>query len=245
VAIAKRSRVVDVQTFGSHTRMLSLEMTDGQPLGFRGGQYVIVDGGVRLASGKALKRAYSILSSDARQDRFEIAVRRVEAGLGSEYMHGLGVGSDVSFSGPWGKFYPPNGDAGAGTLLAVTDTGITSALGLIRSSAYEHRLAGTDLLWFVAGSDDFLPPDVVDGMLPAGLGSFRMEVIDPVGRPGRESRVISVAMAQIAASLPVEVFLAGDGAAILPLRGALIAGGLAENRVMVECYFNNPAKKSV
>jgi ferredoxin-NADP reductase len=64
VAVARIASVVPV---GSRGRALDLALLSDEPLGFVGGQYVIVDTGVVLPNGKAAKRAYSILSSDDQQ----------------------------------------------------------------------------------------------------------------------------------------------------------------------------------
>ena len=60
------------------TRVVELEMSE--PLAFIGGQYVIVDSGRVLPTGKAVKRAYSLVSSDAEQRRFQLAVKRLATG---------------------------------------------------------------------------------------------------------------------------------------------------------------------
>src|SRR5947199_337345 len=81
-------------------------LAPSEPLGFVGGQYLIVDSGVMLPNGKAAKRAYSILTSDADQARFQIAVKRLGNGPGSTFMHEAQVGTEIPFSGPWGKYLP-------------------------------------------------------------------------------------------------------------------------------------------
>src|SRR5947209_5097689 len=103
MAERKTARVVSARMEGN-ARLLELEPS--APLGFVGGQYLIVDSGQLLPSGKAAKRAYSILSSDARQDRFQIAVKRIEGGPASNFLHAVEPGAEVPFSGPWGKFLP-------------------------------------------------------------------------------------------------------------------------------------------
>ena len=133
MAEARNARLVDAQVIGTDTRLLTFQMEEGRPLGFIGGQYVIVNTGLPLPGGKIAKRAYSILSADTDQHRFQIAVKRIGVGPGSNFMHALAVGAELTFSGPWGKFYPADGEAPVPTLVFATDTGITAALGLFRS----------------------------------------------------------------------------------------------------------------
>src|SRR2546430_11598950 len=108
MAVVKTARLVAAENVGPKTRHFALE-AEGDPLGFAGGQYLIVDSGIVLAGGKIAKRAYSIVSADAEQTRFELAVRRQDPGPGSGYMHELALGATIKFSGPWGKFV--TGDA--------------------------------------------------------------------------------------------------------------------------------------
>src|SRR4051812_38740177 len=84
-------------------RALTFEPPADAPLGFAGGQFLIVDTGQVAPTGKAIKRAYSILSADRDQTRFELATKRLEGGPGSAYMHQLAIGDTIKFSGPWGK----------------------------------------------------------------------------------------------------------------------------------------------
>src|SRR5258708_14806264 len=102
----------------------------GEPLGFVGGQSLIFDTGLGRENGKAVKRAYSLLSADAEQQRFQIAVQRLPQGPGSGFFHAAQPGAEVTFSGPWGKFLPDDGRPRP-TLLVATASGITAALGLL------------------------------------------------------------------------------------------------------------------
>jgi hypothetical protein len=74
----------------------------------------------------------------------------------------------------------------------------------------------------------------VEAALPAGV-AFRRAQLPPVGHPARVAEAV-----RLAGGLGVfeSVFLSGDGDVIHPLRDQLFAGA------RLECYFNNPAKKS-
>ena len=72
-------------------------------LQFAHGQYVIVDTGLPNGDGRTIKRAYSLLSADPVAGTFELAVRTVPGGPGSPFMVALRVGTELGFSGPWGK----------------------------------------------------------------------------------------------------------------------------------------------
>jgi ferredoxin-NADP reductase len=233
MAEAKTARVARAATVG-HTRLVELEVLTG-PLGFVGGQYVIVDSGVVLPSGKLAKRAYSILSADEQQERVQLAVRQIAAGPGSGFLHAVEVGAEVRFSGPWGQFLPDDARPRA-TWVFATDTGITAALGLVRGHKFAPQRPHARLLW-LAEPGEFLPDAMVAELSPVPV---ERHAIPPVGHPDR----IGAARAIVAAldGRPERVFLSGDGAILYPLREQL---PLAADEVRLECFFNNPAKKSL
>jgi hypothetical protein len=229
MAQQKEARVVSVVALSPTTRMLELE--PAERLDFVGGQYLIVNSGIQLPDGKLAKRAYSILSSDARQERVAIAVKNID-GPGSAWMHARVAGDVLPFSGPWGKWLPDDARSRR-TLVVATDTGITAALGLVSARAFAPQREQTSLVW-LAADDYFLPEVLVRAFLPAGV-SYRRAPLPPVGHPER------LAAAQLALDgVPTyeSVFLVGDGDVVFPLRDQKFADA------KIECFFNNPAKKS-
>ena len=59
MAVPKTARVVGSREIAPGTKVLDVALADGTDIGFRGGQYVIVNTGVMLPEGKLAKRAYS------------------------------------------------------------------------------------------------------------------------------------------------------------------------------------------
>lgn len=237
MAAQKEARVVHVVDLSPTTRVLELEPLER--LDFVGGQYLIVNSGIALPDGKLAKRAYSILSSDTRQERLLLAVKRVGDGPGSAWMHARSVGDVVPFSGPWGKWLADDARPRR-TLVLASDTGISAALGLLRGAAFAPQRQMTELVWLVERDDYFLPDDFVQAALPDGV-RYRRLPLPPVAHPER--------LAAAEALLPglgdgwQSLFLAGDGALCFPLRERLAqAHGGVEAKI--ECFFNNPAKKS-
>jgi ferredoxin-NADP reductase len=246
MADARTARLAAARNLGRETRLLEFALPDGQPLGFVGGQYLIVNTGVPLPGGKVAKRAYSIVSSDAEQERFQIAVRRIGAGPGSSLMHALEVGTELPFSGPWGKYLvgPEDAPTSGGTLVFATDTGMTAALGLARGTRFRPCLAGAHVVWFVESREYFLPESWLDGVIPPGCRSFSIALAPPVHDPGRAAAAQAVVNAALAEGMPERVFLSGDGAVLYPLAHSLVESGLAEERIHLECFFNNPQRRA-
>lgn len=241
MAIARSARIVAARCPGDATRMLELEAS--APLGFIGGQYIIVDSGRVLPSGKAAKRAYSILSCDAEQQRFQIAVKRLPDGPVSGFMHELEVGATIAFSGPWGKMFPRDGAAG-GTIVVATDTGISAALGLVQAARFRALLADTALVWFQAAGDEFLPAQLVRDRIPAGCRDVRFETLPPIGHPERVPRVRAVLAELTAGHAVAQAFSSGDGAVNYALLDDWIAAGIFATRDSVESFFNMPKKSA-
>lgn len=218
-----------------------LDLASAEPLGFVGGQYIIVDSRLVLPSGKAVKRAYSLLTSDADQVRFQIAVKRLPNGPGSGFVHEIEAGTVVSFSGPWGKFFPQDGSAGA-TLILATDTGITAALGLVQATRFKPLLAQTTFAWLRVSSDYFLPEEFVRKRIPEGCGDVRIEAIPPIDYPERVPHARAI-LRQVMSHAPLaRAFISGDGAVNYALLDDVVAAGVPATRDNVESFFNMPKK---
>jgi NADPH-dependent ferric siderophore reductase len=231
MAVAKEARVVHVGDLSATTRILELEPT--APLDFVGGQYLIVNSGLTLPDGKPAKRAYSILSSDERQDRITLAVRRIGAGLASSWMHTRAVGDVVPFSGPWGKWLADDATPRS-TLVVATDTGITAALGLVRGRAFAPQRVRAEVVWLVEDSGYFLPESFVRGAMPWEIPLHRAP-LPPVAHPERLGQAERVLAALGGFD---SVFLAGDGTLVCALRDRLFPSA------RVETFFNHPARKA-
>jgi ferredoxin-NADP reductase len=236
------ARLVKAERLGPEARLLTFVLAEGE-VGFSGGQYVIVNTGIELPGGKLAKRAYSILSSDADQREFQIAVRRVGEGLGSNFMHRIEVGAQLPFSGPWGKFVS-NGASAGPRLVFATDTGITAALGLLQGLG-SHTLAdATKAVWLIESDDYFLPPAFVQSLLTRRCQNFGVAAAREVGDATRVDSALTILERLLDSTPPSTAFLAGDGAVIYPLRDRLIAAGMQRESIRLEAFFNNPERKA-
>lgn len=236
-------RITHAEPLGQGARLLRVERTDGAELGFVGGQYVIINTGITLPSGRLAKRAYSLLSSDTEQRAVEIAVKRIGAGPGSNALNDIEVGGELEWSGPWGKLRLPDGFSGRALVIA-TDTGITAALGIARGAAAASA-AQLDLLWLVESEAYFVSERFVRDRLPAAVHLSIASGFLPVGHPERPARAAALAGERFAAGPYDAVLCAGDGAVLYPIRDRLLSLGAQEGSVLLESFFNNPLKKSV
>jgi ferredoxin-NADP reductase len=247
MAIPKAARLIAADIVGPRARRLEFEMAAAAPLGFIGGQFIIIDTGMALASGRLAKRAYSISSSDADQMRFELVARRIDGGVCSNYLHQLELGSTLTFSGPWGKFLPDAASPSVATWVIATDTGITAALGLLRATAFRERLSRTTLLWLSA--DDFVSEAFVRERLPVAeperaLREVRVASLPPVHHPERLHAGLAHFDALHRSVGAERVYLTGDGALLYPFASALSRAGMAETQVAIESFFNVPVRNA-
>jgi len=243
MAIHKTARVVGSREIAPGTKVLDLELADGSDIGFRGGQYVIMNTGAKRPDDKLATRAYSFFSDDEEQRRAQIAVKRLDRGPGSAALHDAPIGTELSFSGPWGKLYPEC-DTGAMLVLA-TDTGITAALGLVRSASFAALAAHADLYWYVTSPSYFLPEAFVRREL-AGV-PIRLHIEEALAphHPERFEHVRVLVDRHVATcGVPASAFLAGDGAVVHPIRDHLVALGVPAEHAKLEAFFNNPARKA-
>jgi ferredoxin-NADP reductase len=243
MATPRFARLTAATELGPDTRLLDLTIVADEPLGFLGGQYLIVDSGLVLPNGKAAKRAYSILSSDTDQRRIQVAVKRIPGGLGSGFLHEAAVGAEIKFSGPWGKMLPAEGASGA-TLVLATDTGITAALGLLRGRGFAPLVPRTTFLWLRTGRDYFLPDELVRSHLPASLVDVRIDALPPIDHPERLPWVRSLLGDLLRPGRLGQAFIAGDGAVNYALLDDLVAAEVPATRDSVESFFNMPKRSA-
>jgi len=241
MAIPKDARVVRAEQIGADTRLL--ELAPSEPLAFTGGQYIIVDSGRRLENGKAVKRAYSIVTADTKPDRFEIAVKRIPGGPGSSFIHDLDVGAQVRFSGPWGKLFPASVSIGR-TLVLATDTGISAALGLVQSVRFAPLLSRTTLVWLRASANYFLPEALVRSRIPVSCAETRIETLADIGDPERIEHARGVLAEDACRGTLEHAFISGDGAVNYALLDDLVAAGVSATKDNVESFFNMPKKSA-
>ena len=238
----KQLRVVDARLTGPNTRVLEIECVEGGAFAVVGGKYIIVHTGLMLGE-KAVKRAYSLMPVPGRPGRALIAVKRL-AGLGSQAMHALTIGATLGFSGPWGKLVPEGGLAPR-TLLVATDTGITSALGIAEQHAMADSAAcALSVIWLRESAETFLDVVSVRRRIEHAGAEWSAHDIGPIAGRLRAAEAWALVEAQARRFEASHVIASGDGAIVHPLRDSLSARLSTVTDVRIECFFNNPEKKS-
>jgi hypothetical protein len=238
-------RIVGDELIGSSTRALDVVRTDLAPWSNVRGKYVILDTGLVLPDGKAVKRAYSLTPAASGAEKAEgggleasqcrLVVKRLE-GPGSSALHTAPIGAEFSFSGPWGKLAAED-DAHERTLFVATDTGITSALGM----ATRDCGGGLTVLWLRAADESFFDLDRARTAIVASGARFVSATIPPVGAEERVERAWAHIDACAREIAPTILLAAGDGRIVFPLKARLQS---TVRDVRIECFFHNPERKS-
>jgi hypothetical protein len=235
-------RIVGDEVIGRETRALDVARTDGAPWSNIRGKYVILDTGLVLEGGKAVKRAYSLTRSalvdGGDSSRCRLVVKRL-GGPGSDALHSAPIGAEFSFSGPWGKLVPEHG-LDEETLFVATDTGITSALGV----ATHPDAKGLTVLWLRAPDESFFDVDRARESIAASGARFVSAEVPGVGAPGRAEAAWAEVDACVASSAPRVLLAAGDGDVVFPLKSRPFPESTVRD-VRIECFFHNPERKSV
>ncbi len=244
MAFPRRAQVVFVEELNPSTRRVICEMADPQTLDFIGGQYIIVNSGRLLPNGKMGKRAYSIPTPDSNTHQFELVVRRIPDGVGSDFIHSLKPGDSFEFSGPWGKYLPPASEENFGSILVIaTDTGLSAALGLVNAAKFHRCLPQTRLLWFVESGQYFVPPQFAAERMPEGI---RWQIVN-APQVGDDSRV-PFCCGEVESLLKDETFgriyLSGDGKILSGLEGLFQNKGYGKDQVITETFFNHKELKT-
>ncbi len=244
MALPKRAQVTFVEELNPLIRRVICEMADPETLDFIGGQYIIVNSGRLLPNGKMGKRAYSIPTSDSSARQFELVVRRIPDGVGSDFIHSLKPGDSFEFSGPWGKYLPPASEESFGNILVIaTDTGLSAALGLVNGSKFRQWLPQTRLLWFVESERYFVLPQFAADRMPQGI---RWQIVN-APQVGDDSRV-SFCRREIESLLKDEMFgriyLSGDGKVLSSLEDLFLADGYRSDQIVTETFFNHKELKT-
>src|SRR5262245_33644601 len=212
----KVARVVAITEVAPEVVVIDCRMVEPAEMEFQAGQFL----SIRVDETGDVRRSYSILSAPARRDGFELLVKRVTGGSGSELFRNLRPGDELHFTGPMGFFVPEVGHGGDALVIA-TGAGIAAALPLANELA--HRPSGTvTLRWGLRRPDDAYLRDL--------LGTVRAHV-EVITDPAAEWPPVHAHLADLAVALAPKMtspmfYLVGNGDMTRVVRDALIAAGV-------------------
>lgn len=207
---------------------------------FAPGQFISVVIPGAGPGGRDLRRAYSIASSPElmpSNNVFELCVKLVEGGPGTNYLNGVKVGESIRGQVPFGDFvYKTKRDKHV--MMVATGTGIAPFRSMVLSKVYAENPPQSCTLLFGAR-------DQSDLLYTEELGALSgMKLVQTLSRPasswnGLKGRVTDW-LRESAASVDwknTEFYLCGNGAMIDEVKSILTANGVEKPSIHQEVYY--------
>ena len=158
--ISFKTKLILKQRLTSDVFLFRFQLVDPLILDFIAGQYMILL--VPQTGKEPICRLYSIASSEKQTDSFELIIKLVDGGVGSDYLSKLQLGDLVNFQGPAGQFFLR--ESNNSKVFLATGTGIAPMMSIINKQLTVNKkqevgnswqsAVSTVLLWGVATFND-------------------------------------------------------------------------------------------
>jgi ferredoxin-NADP reductase len=229
----RRAVVVAGEIVAPGVRRVRLRVLDAERLGHRAGQYVLLH--ARDGDGTAVKRAYSIANAPSDDPHFELCVRLIPGQPASGFVHAVTPGTEVSFTGPWGKFVVD--DAERDLVLVATGTAISCTGAIVEDELAQGWPRPLRLLWGLRHPEDVHALARLDALARAHPRfSYVCTLSQPgPGWSGGRGRVTEVLAADVRPD--ALYYLAGNGAMIAEAEDLLQAQGIPATSIRKEVFF--------
>jgi ferredoxin-NADP reductase/ferredoxin len=205
---------------------------------FQPGQYVIFQ--IPGTGGEVVRRSYSISTPPSDARHFEICVRAVAGGYGSNWVHRLRPGQPVRFEGPIGDFTLRDGDRDI--LMVATGTGISPIKSMLLHLLEQRSRRRVRLFFGVRNVQDIFYTDLFRG-LEAHYPAFQHELVlsspDPGRWAGSRGRVTDLVKEQVLAAdaSHTEAYLCGSQTMIADVESLLLEKGFPSAHIHHENFY--------
>lgn len=229
----RRAVVVGGEIVAPGVRRLRLRVFDAERLGHRAGQYILLH--ARAADGTVVKRAYSVASAPGNSPEFALCVRLIPDRPASSFVHAVAPGTEVSFTGPWGKFVVD--DEVGDLVLVATGTGISCTGAILEDELATPRARRVRLLWGLRHDTDVHGVAGLDALARTHPRfSYAITRSQPSGAwRGARGRVTDALRAE--ARSDALYYLAGNGGMIADAEDILTGAGVPATAVRKEVFF--------
>lgn len=229
----RRAVMIRGELVAPGVRRVRLRVLGADRLGHRAGQYILLH--ARPADAAVVKRAYSVATAPREDPFFELCVRLIPERPASGFVHGVPPGTEVSFTGPWGKFVVD--DEARDLTLVATGTGISCTGAILEDELARPLSRRVRVYWGLRQETD------VHGL--ARLNelkrlhprfTYRIGLSQPGPKwTGDRGRVTELLRPKVdPAAL---YYLAGNGGMIADVEDILAKAGVPEASVRKEIFF--------
>lgn len=233
MSTSRRAIVVDGELLAPGVRRVRLRVLDAERCGHRAGQYILLH--ARAADGTIVKRAYSIASPPREDPFFELCVRLIPERPASGFVHSVTPGTDVTFTGPWGKFVVD--DDTRDLVLVATGSAISCTGAIIEDELERSRGRRVRFLWGLRDESD-IHRAARFAELAAAHSRFSYQIMLSRPRPvwrGGGGRVTDALRAEVRSD--ALYYLAGNGAMIADAEDILATAGVPPTSIRKEVFF--------
>jgi len=239
----KVARTREIAEIAPDVLVLSASCEEPPALSWRAGQFLSIRCGAADAPDPA-RRSYSIASSPLEKDNFELLVKLLPQGVGSELFAGLRPGDPLHFTGPMGFFVNDLQHAGDAVYCA-TGTGVAAALPMIEETLARATEAGRVLLyWGMRSLEELYWEERL-----AALKHPRFTVEICLSRPpaewnGGRGHINGHVIAALPQLVKPVFYLVGNGDMVRDLKGMLIAEKVDRKRQIRQEIFYPETRSS-
>jgi Na+-transporting NADH:ubiquinone oxidoreductase subunit F len=242
---SKATRLATIEAEVESFRRLNLSVAEIRffvprpEIAFRPGQYVIFQ--IPSADGReVIRRSYSISTPPSDRRHFEICVRAVPGGHGSNWVHRLRAGERVKCEGPLGDFTLQ--DTERDILMVATGTGISPIKSMLLHLLDQRSTRRVRLFFGVRSVQDLFYTDLLRG-LEAHYPQFAYEITmsSPdaalwAGPRGRVTRLVEDRVAPGEAER-TEAYLCGSRGMIDDVASVLRGKGVPDAQIHFENFY--------
>lgn len=205
---------------------------------FSPGQFLIFD---IPETAKVVRRSYSISTPPSDKSHFEICVRAVAGGYGSNWVHRLRPGDRVRAEGPHGRFVLDE-SSDRDILMIATGTGISPIKSMLLHLLDRGSRRRVRLFFGVRNESDLFYTDLFRGLsarYPELEAVVTLSAPDPDHWAGPRGRVTDLVREHVTAAdaARTDAYLCGGRAMITSCKDLLVERGFSRDRIHHENFY--------
>jgi NAD(P)H-flavin reductase len=185
--LAAKCQCTVIELFWLTPTVMRIRFSAKKRIKFLGGQFLSIyvpD----LVNNKKLRRAYSFASSAeaAAKGEYELCVKYLPGGAGSEYLASLKTGATFEATAPYGHYVYQQKDSKLNACFISTSTGVAPNRSIVLSAEFqEHPPAKTLFLYGARSEDEIIYPGEFENLGLETVNAISRPAPDFKGFPGR------------------------------------------------------------